>query len=118
MLLVKEGGEELKIVEEEYFDVETEIKQVEVQNVENLNIELSINSVVGLTNPGTMKVKGKIGEEEVMILIDCGVTHNFIVEKLVTKLGLTPQETPNYRVILGSGTTVKGKEVCNGWSFG
>ncbi|KAA0037565.1 ty3-gypsy retroelement transposase [Cucumis melo var. makuwa] len=60
-----------------------------------------------------MKVKGKIGEEEVMILIDCGVTHNFIVEKLVTKLGLTPQGTPNYGVILGSRTAVKGKGVCN-----
>ncbi|KAA0034820.1 ty3-gypsy retrotransposon protein [Cucumis melo var. makuwa] len=44
MLLVKEGGEELEIVEEEFFDAETEMKQVEVQNVENLNIELSINS--------------------------------------------------------------------------
>ncbi|KAA0037564.1 aminoacyl-tRNA ligase [Cucumis melo var. makuwa] len=43
MLLVKEGGEELDTVEEKYFDAETEIKQVEVQNVENLNIELSIN---------------------------------------------------------------------------
>ena len=38
MLVVKEGGEELEIVEEEFFDVETEMKQVEVQNVENLNI--------------------------------------------------------------------------------
>ncbi|KAA0041482.1 Beta-galactosidase [Cucumis melo var. makuwa] len=112
MLVVREGGEELEIVEEEFFDAETEMKQVEVQNVENLNIELSLNSVVGLTNPGIMKVKGRVGEEEVVILIDCGATHNFIAEKLVTKLGLTLQETPNYGVILGSGTAVKGKGVC------
>ncbi|KAA0060520.1 snRNA-activating protein complex subunit 4 [Cucumis melo var. makuwa] len=112
MLVVKEGGEELETVEEEFFGAETEMKQAEVQNVENLNIELSINSVVGLTNPGTMKVKGRIGEEEVVILIDCGATHNFIAEKLITKLGLTLQETPNYGVILGSGTAVKGKGVC------
>ncbi|KAA0047238.1 Ty3/gypsy retrotransposon protein [Cucumis melo var. makuwa] len=112
MLVVKEGGEELEIVEEEFFDAETEMKQVEVQNVENLNIELSINSVVGLNNPGTMKVKGRVGEEEVVILIDCGATHNFVAEDLVTRLGLTLQETPNYGVILGSGTAVKGKGVC------
>ncbi|KAA0042901.1 transposon Tf2-1 polyprotein isoform X1 [Cucumis melo var. makuwa] len=102
MQIVQNQEEELKIVEEEYFDAETEIKQVEVQNVENLNIELSTYSVVGLTNLGTMKVKGKIEEAEVVILIDCRATQNFIVEKLVTKLGLTPQETPNYGVILGS----------------
>ena len=65
-----------------------------------------------LSNPGTVKVKGRVGEEEVVILIDCGATHNFIAKKLVTKLGLTLQETPNYGVILGSGTTVKGKRVC------
>ncbi|KAA0061683.1 uncharacterized protein E5676_scaffold75860G00290 [Cucumis melo var. makuwa] len=107
MLLVKEGGEELENVEEEFFDAEAEIKQVEVHSVENLNIELSINSVVGLINLGTMKVKRKIGEEEVVILIDCGATHNFIAEKLVIKLGLALHETPSYGVILGSGRTVK-----------
>ncbi|TYK23171.1 Ty3/gypsy retrotransposon protein [Cucumis melo var. makuwa] len=111
-LLVKESGEELEIVEEEYFDAESEMKLSEIQNVENLNIELSINSVVGLTNPGTMKVKGKIGEEEVVILIHCGATHNFIAEKLVDKLKQPMRETPNYGVILGSGTTIKGRGVC------
>ncbi|KAL4027645.1 hypothetical protein IC575_010820 [Cucumis melo] len=113
MLLVKENGEELEIIEEEFFDAETEIKPPEVQGVENLNIELSINSVVGLTNPGTMKVKGKLGKEEVVVLIDCGATHNFIAEKLVEKLKLPMKETPNYGVILGSGTSIKGKGVCD-----
>ncbi|KAA0057268.1 Ty3/gypsy retrotransposon protein [Cucumis melo var. makuwa] len=112
MLLVKESGEELEIIEEEYFDAETEMKPLELQGVENLNIELSINSVVGLTNPGTMKVKGKLGEEEVVVLIDCGATHNFIAEKLVEKLQLPMKETPNYGVILGSDTAIKGKGVC------
>ncbi|KAA0063300.1 Ty3/gypsy retrotransposon protein [Cucumis melo var. makuwa] len=113
MLLVKESGEELEIIEEEYFDAETEIKPPDVQGVENLNIELSINSVVGLTNPRTMKVKGKLGKEEVVVLIDCGATHNFIAEKLVEKLQLPMKETPNYGVILGSGTSIKGKGVCD-----
>ena len=41
-------------------------------------IELSLNSMVSLTISGTMKLKGVIKETEVMILIDCGATHNFI----------------------------------------
>lgn len=88
------------------------MKSIEVHNVENLNIELSINSVVGLTNPKTMKVKGRIREEDVVILVGCGATHNFIAEKLVKWMGLPLNETPNYGLILGSGTTTKGKGVC------
>ncbi|KAA0045136.1 ty3-gypsy retroelement transposase [Cucumis melo var. makuwa] len=32
--------------------------------------KLPVNSVVGLTNPGTMKVKGKVKNEDVVVLID------------------------------------------------
>lgn len=84
-----------------------QLKSIEIENVENLNIELSINSVVRLTNPGTMKVKGKIQNGDV-VFIDCGATHNFISEKWVNALGLPIKETSNYGVILGSGMTIKG----------
>lgn len=50
MLVVRENEEELEIIEDEYFDAEIEIKVIEIENVENLNIELSMNLVVGLTN--------------------------------------------------------------------
>ncbi|KAA0053502.1 ty3-gypsy retroelement transposase [Cucumis melo var. makuwa] len=80
LLMVHENGEELEIIEEEYYEGETEVKTMEVVIEENLNIKLSIIYVVGLTNPGTMMVKGK--------------------------------ETSKYGVILGSGTTIKGKRIC------
>ena len=56
-LVVKENGEELEIVEEDYYEAEAEFKNTEVENVDNLNIELSLNSVVGLTSPGTINVR-------------------------------------------------------------
>jgi len=46
-------------------------------------VELSISSVVGLTPPQTMKIKGEIGGREVVVLIDSGASHNFIASKLV-----------------------------------
>lgn len=46
-------------------------------------IELYINSVVGLTPPQTIKIRGKIEGQEVVVLIDSGASHNFIASELV-----------------------------------
>ena len=91
--------------------METEIQETEVVKQE-LVIKLSINSVVRLTNPGTMKIKGMIRERSVVVLIDCGATHNFISENLVTQLLLSLEETSHYGVISGSESAVKGKGIC------
>ena len=71
-----------------------------------------------------MKVRGKIGEKEVVILIDCGATHNFISEKIAKELLLTTKSTSHYEVILGSRVAIKGKGICqnveiqlNGWKI-
>ncbi|KAA0065750.1 peroxidase 64 [Cucumis melo var. makuwa] len=58
-----------------------------------------------------MKLRGRIKEKEVVILIDYGATHNFISEKLVNELQLATKGTSHYGVILGSGTAIKGKGV-------
>lgn len=54
-----------------------------------------------------------INEKAVVVLIDCGATHNFISEKLVNQLNLPMGETSHYRVLLGSSTTMKGKGICS-----
>lgn len=41
-------------------------------------VELSINSLVGLSSPKTMKVTGRIAQQEVVVMIDYGASHNFI----------------------------------------
>lgn len=49
-------------------------------------LELSMNSVVGLTGNHAMKLKGRIKDEEILILIiDIGATHNFIASELVER---------------------------------
>lgn len=77
-------------------------------------VELSMNSVVGLTPPQTMKLKGKILGEEVVVLIDCGASHNFLSANLVRRLGLPGTETLGNGVIMGTGLAVQGAEVCKG----
>lgn len=80
----------------------------------NGNQELNYQSTLWLAYliPGTMKLKGKINGETVIVLIDYGATHNFISEQLVLLLKLPREEASNYGVILGFGTTIKGKGIC------
>ena len=111
MLVVNGDDVEYEIIEEGE-ETMKELKTIEIMEESSAIVELSINSVVGLSNPGTMKVKGRIQERDVVVLIDCGATHNFVSEILVKELQLETKETANYGVILGSGTAVKGKGIC------
>ena len=74
--------------------------------------ELSVNSVVGLSAPHTIKLRGTINGEEVVVLIDSGATHNFISESLVRRLGLTRGTSRGYGVMVGGGMIVQGKGIC------
>ena len=80
-------------------------------------VEISLNSVVGLTTPQTMKLRGKVYGQEVVVLVDCGPTHNFISTKLVEKLILAVVTTKGNGVVMGTGISVQGKGVCKGVVF-
>ena len=49
-------------------------------------VKLSLNFVVGLSKPCTMKFKGEIQGKEVVVLIDCGAAHNFFSKPVVESL--------------------------------
>lgn len=40
--------------------------------------EISLHALIGSVNPRTMRVQGRVRNQEVVILIDSGSTHNFI----------------------------------------
>ena len=64
-------------------------------------VEVSLNLVIGLTSPRTMKIRGYIREFEVVVLIDCGATHNFVSSHLIEKVGLVVSGSNSVGVILG-----------------
>ena len=55
MLVVNGDDEEYEIIEEGE-ETMKELKSIEIMEESQATVELSINSVVGLSNPGTMKV--------------------------------------------------------------
>ena len=108
VLLVHEDEEE----EDNQFDdrATEEPSLIELKDI----VELSLNSVVGLTTSGTMKIKGTIRSKEVIILVDSGATHNFLSLDLVQQLALPLTTTTSYGVMMGTGISVKGKGICRG----
>ncbi|GJU14254.1 ty3-gypsy retrotransposon protein [Tanacetum coccineum] len=68
-------------------------------------VDVSLNSVLGFTLPHTMKLRENIHEADVVVLVDCGATHNFIAHRLVDQLGLEVTESKTVGVILGNGGT-------------
>lgn len=44
--------------------------------------------------------------QEVVVLIDCGSSHNFISTYLVIRLGIPPTGTHNFGVLMGKGLLV------------
>nr|GFC94999.1 putative mitochondrial protein [Tanacetum cinerariifolium] len=68
--------------EEEYKEKDGEELKIATDHAHFDMVEVSLNSVMGFTLNHTMKLRGKIGEREVAVLIDCGATHNFISSKI------------------------------------
>jgi len=78
-----------------------EIGEEEEEEREYHQMDLSIFSAGGLTQPHTMKLQRSIKNRPAMVLIDNGASHNFILTELVKQLGLHVESTPTYNVRLG-----------------
>lgn len=66
-------------------------------------MELSACFAEELTFPRTLKLRGKIGERKVVVLIDSGASHNYISRRITEELKLPIIDTPPYTVSLGDG---------------
>lgn len=89
-------------------DESPEVKVMEVAN----NVEVVLRSILGFSAKGTMKLKGIVAGKEVLVMIDCGVTHNFIHQTILDELELPLSETSHYGVVVGNGVALKGKRIC------
>lgn len=62
-----------------------------------------------------MKLKGLVDGKEVVVMVDCGATHNFIHQRLVDELQLPLPATSHYGVVVGNGVALKEGESVRQW---
>ncbi|KZV46799.1 peroxidase 64 [Dorcoceras hygrometricum] len=75
-------------------------------------LELPLFSISGVSQPQTLKLRGWILGEEVVIMVDSGASHNFFSRPLIEKLGIPIEETVRFDVCLGDGGKVRCQGVC------
>ena len=73
---------------------------------------LSFNSFVGIDSPRTTKLKGRVNQKEVIVMIDSGASHNFVSTEVVTRLQLKVTVDKKQEVLLGNGVTIRALGVC------
>ncbi|XP_057451806.1 uncharacterized protein LOC130743580 [Lotus japonicus] len=76
------------------------------------SIQLSIYSMAGLTTAKSWKIAGTLRGQSVVVLIDCGASHNFIAEETLFQLQIPVLATPKYVVEVGDGHKVKCQGKC------
>lgn len=79
---------------------------VEEEEEENTMAEVSLNSVIGLSNPNMMILKGEIARQKVVVLIDSRATNNFISLSTVDRQKIPITGQGKFGVILGNGEKV------------
>ena len=105
-LVLVEGSDEEPLENEEP-EKETELDELELRT-----LQVSLNSLKGLTSSKSFKVIGSLEGKEVIILIDTGATNNFLSKNLAKQLKLPIEETPMFTVEVGNGQKEPSTGVC------
>jgi hypothetical protein len=73
---------------------------------------LSTQAVTGKFSPQTLRFKGLIRGELVMVLIDTGSTHNILQPRIATQFNLPTEPIPNFSVMVGNGNHLACHGMC------
>ncbi|WRX27539.1 hypothetical protein QQP08_020034 [Theobroma cacao] len=76
--------------------------------------KVSIHAISGTRGPQTMKVHGKIGQKQMLRLVDSESTHNFMHHKMATRMRLKPRTQGKLEVAVANGDKLLSAGHCKG----
>ena len=80
---------------------------------EEVTSTIYFHALDGIYTPQTLKIKGYTKNRKVIVLIDCGITHNFIHYKLAKALNCFIYLAPEFQVIITNGGTINCSGKCH-----
>lgn len=107
----------LLLTQDKGSDREKEIRErspLDTPKEESTSTEVSLNLVVGLTNPKMMKMIGRIEGQKVIVMIYPGAMHNFISIATLEKTNLLVTSSKSFGVSLDNGESFHGVWECKG----
>ncbi|GJY03991.1 retrotransposable element Tf2 [Tanacetum coccineum] len=84
---------------------------------ENDTPQISLNALTGLTSYRTMRVIGHFGKKKIHILVDSGITHNFLDVFMAKKLGCKIHEIDPLQVSVADGNKITSNNMCQKFSW-
>ena len=84
-----------------------------MHNIDLDKCEISVDALVGLSTPQTMKIVGYIKKQKVIVLIYLGSTHNFIDKRLIEHLNYFVYSMTNFQVLVANGGSMDCLGKCN-----
>ena len=113
ILLEDFEGKERK--HEEFADCVDTLKDGEIAKEESGALHtISIHALVGTEGPHTMRLRGKIKNQTVVILVDSRSTHNFLDQNTAKKLNCSVQVIHGLTVIVANGDMLRTQGLCEG----
>ncbi|CAL5328511.1 unnamed protein product [Camellia sinensis] len=94
-------------------DDEVDIEVIEFKENEKTP-GILLHAIYGTRASQTMKVRGRIGQHQITLLIDSGSTHNFLNSKVARKLGVSPNSTSKFEVVVANGEKISNSGRCKG----
>ena len=78
-----------------------------------MNPTILCNALAGITTPQTLNIEGNIKKKKLIVMIDLGITHNFIHCKVAKELNCFLYPTPECQVMVANGGTINCSGKCH-----
>jgi 3-dehydroquinate synthetase len=81
-------------------------------NPPKVELVISLNYLTGFSAPQALKLIGYIKNQKVIILIDSGITHNFIHHRISQETYLYIHAVNNFQIMIANGGSMKCRGHC------